>query len=130
MAINAKQLDVMVVDDTTVSRAFIVDTLNKMGITKIRLAKDGKAGFDALSRQPAHLVISDYNMPNMNGLEMLRELRRFKPTSRCGFILVTGNANTAIINQGRQLGMNNYLEKPVTVANLKARVESIVGKLA
>lgn len=130
MPISASQLDVMVVDDTTVSRAFIVDTLNKMGITKVRLAKDGKAGFEALSRQPAHLVISDYNMPVMNGLEMLRQLRSFKPTSRCGFILVTGNANSNIIQQGRQLGMNNYLEKPVTVANLKARVEAIVGKLA
>ncbi len=130
MPISASQLDVMVVDDTTVSRAFIVDTLNKMGITKVRLAKDGQAGFDALSRQPAHLVISDYNMPVMNGLEMLRQIRSFKPTSRCGFILVTGNANSNIIQQGRQLGMNNYLEKPVTVANLKARVEAIVGKLA
>ncbi len=130
MPISASQLDVMVVDDTTVSRAFIVDTLNKMGITKVRLAKDGKAGFEALSRQPAHLVISDYNMPVMNGLQMLQQIRSFKPTSRCGFILVTGNANSNIIQQGRQLGMNNYLEKPVTVENLRARVEAIVGKLA
>ena len=87
------------------------------------------AALDAMMSKPRHLVISDYHMPNMDGLELLKSLRGFKPTSKCGFILITGQADAHTIAQGKVLGMNNVLKKPFTVDGLKSCIQSIVGKL-
>ena len=80
----ADKLQVLVVDDTSVSRMLICDGLDQLGI---------------------------------------------KPTSKCGFILITGQADAHTIAQGKVLGMNNVLKKPFTVDGLKSCIQSIVGKL-
>lgn len=125
----ADKLQVLVVDDTSVSRMLICDGLDQLGIKNVSIAKDGKAALDAMMSKPRHLVISDYHMPNMDGLELLKSLRGFKPTSKCGFILITGQADAHTIAQGKVLGMNNVLKKPFTVDGLKSCIQSIVGKL-
>lgn len=125
----AEKLRVMVVDDTSVSRALIVDALDQMGVRGVTLAKDGKAALTALMAQPVHLVISDMNMPGLDGLGLLKGLREFKPTSRIGFILVTGSADKTLVERGRAFGLNNLVMKPFTVAALRGAIEQVVGKL-
>ena len=125
----AAKLQVLVADDTSVSRMLICDGLDQLGIKNVSIAKDGKAALDAMMSKPRHLVISDYHMPKMDGLELLKGLRDFKPTSKCGFILITGQADKSVLIQGKTLGMNNYLTKPFTTDGLKKCIESIVGKL-
>lgn len=128
MSVAAK-IQVLVVDDTSVSRMLICDGLDKLGIKNVSIAKDGKAGLDAMMSKPRHLVISDYHMPIMNGLDLLKNLRSYKPTSKCGFILVTGQADDYTIAQGKAMGMNNVLKKPFDVDGLKGCIQSIVGRL-
>lgn len=125
----ADKLRVMVVDDTSVSRALIVDALDQMGVRGVTLAKDGKSALAALMAQPVHLVISDMHMPGLDGLALLKGLREFKPTSRVGFILVTGSADKTLVERGRAFGLNNLVMKPFTVAALRGAIEQVVGKL-
>ncbi|NNE81593.1 MAG: response regulator, partial [Silicimonas sp.] len=83
----------------------------------------------AMAKSPVHLVISDYFMPEMDGLHLLHYLRSNPQTQKTGFLLITGKADPAIINKGKQLGMNNYLAKPFQTADLKSAIEAIVGRL-
>ena len=124
-----EQLRVMVVDDMSTSRGLITQALDAIGIRNIATAGDGKSALQTLARAPVHLVISDYNMPEMDGLHLLYYLRKTPQTAKVGFLLITGRAEPAIIEKGKQLGMNNYLKKPFQPAELKSAIEAIVGRL-
>lgn len=123
------QLRVMVVDDMSTSRGLITQALDAMGVRNVATAADGPTALGALERSPVHLVISDYNMPGMDGLHLLHALRQAPRTARVGFLLITGRADPQIIDHGRRLGMNNYLKKPFTPADLKSAIEAVVGRL-
>lgn len=124
-----EKLRVMVVDDMATSRSLITQALESFGIPNVATATDGKSALAALMRAPVHLVISDYNMPEMDGLHLLHFLRNTPQTRKIGFLLITGRADPAIINKGKQLGMNNFVAKPFQPADLKSAIESIVGRL-
>jgi len=126
----AEKLRVMVVDDTSVSRALIIDALDQMGVRGVTIAKDGLAALNTLKAQPVHLVISDMNMPGLDGLALLKGLRENPSTARIGFILVTGSPDKTLIERGRQYALNNYITKPFTVSSLRAAIEAVFGKLA
>jgi two-component system, chemotaxis family, chemotaxis protein CheY len=123
------QLRILVVDDTSVSRALICDGLDQIGMKNVSIARDGEEGLIAMRTKPSHLIISDLNMPKLDGLGLLRAVREFEPTKKAAFILVTGRGDNAVIEQGRKYGLNNFLAKPFTVATLKASIEAVVGRL-
>ncbi|MEX0369087.1 MAG: response regulator [Tateyamaria sp.] len=123
------QIRIMVVDDMSTSRGLIVQGLEALGVRHISTAANGVNALDVLSKSPAHLVISDYNMPNMDGLKLLHSLRSATKTKGIGFILVTGRTEPQIVEYGRKLGMNNYLKKPFAPLDLRNCIESIVGPL-
>jgi|ERR1700722_4003517 two-component system chemotaxis response regulator CheY len=123
------QLRILVVDDTSVSRALICDGLDQLGMKNVSIARDGEEGLIAMRTKPSHLIISDLNMPKLDGLGLLRAVREFEPTKKAAFILVTGRGDSAVIEQGRKYGLNNFLAKPFTVATLKASIEAVVGRL-
>ncbi len=123
------QLRVMVVDDMSTSRGLITQALDSFGIRSVSTASDGKSALALMSKAPVHLVISDYNMPEMDGLHLLHYLRSAPQTQKTGFLLITGKADPAIISKGKQLGMNNYLAKPFQNDQLKSAIEAIVGRL-
>jgi len=124
-----EKLHVMVVDDMSVSRGLIIQALEAMGIKNIEFATDGQTAFQRLAAKPVHLVISDYNMPGADGLQLLAGLRQYQATQRIGFILITGTADPTVIDKGNKLGMNNYIKKPFSPESLKACIERVVGRL-
>ncbi len=124
-----EQLRLMVVDDMSTSRGLITQALDAIGIRNYATAADGKSALQNLVKAPVHLVISDYNMPEMDGLHLLHYLRATPQTQNVGFLLITGRADQSIVDRGRQLGMNNYLKKPFETAELKSAIEAIVGRL-
>lgn len=123
------QLRIMVVDDMSTSRGIIGQTLDAIGIRHVSMAEDGESALKLLAKSPVHLVISDYNMPNMDGLKLLHHLRASAKTKGIGFILITGRAEQQIIDYGRKLGMNNYLKKPFEAQDLRKCIETVVGPL-
>lgn len=128
MSLKGK-LKVMVVDDMSVSRGLLFQALEEIGMKNVLSSKSGEEALEALIRSPAHLVISDYNMPGMSGLDLLEKLRRNSITAKMGFMLVTGTPTPEVLERGRKLGLNNLVRKPFTSDSLKSSIEAVVGRL-
>jgi len=122
-------LRIMVVDDMSVSRALITQSLDEMAIRNYQTEADGHAALSKLVAAPVHLVISDMNMPRMSGHELLAALRQNKTTQRIGFILITGTPGPDVLRSCRELGANNLVPKPFTTATLRTSIEQVVGRL-
>ncbi|EPX85362.1 Chemotaxis response regulator, CheY2 [Salipiger mucosus DSM 16094] len=119
----------MVVDDMATSRGLITQALDEIGIKNYQTENDGQKALARLSANPVHLVLSDFNMPNMDGLGLLKAVRQNKSTQRIGFILVTGKPTPEMVAQAKQLGLNNMIKKPFTSLSMKQCIESVVGRL-
>ena len=128
MSIRDK-LHVMVVDDMSTSRGLLTQGLEALGVVNQRDVNDGRTAFDMISQQPVHLVISDYNMPGMDGLQLLEKLRRQAHTQKIAFILVTGKLTQDVIAKSRALRVNSILKKPFTNIELRDSIEKVVGRL-
>ena len=122
-------LSIMVVDDMSTSRGLITMALDEIGIKKVDFRSDGKAALETLAAHPVHLVISDYNMPGLDGLQLLHGLRTNRSTQKIGFILVSGRLDDTIVATGRKLGMNNFIAKPFNTQQMRKCIEAVVGPL-
>jgi two-component system chemotaxis response regulator CheY len=125
----AAAIHTLVVDDQLSMRGLIVNSLRQIGFQQIREAPDGEEGLRELVNKPAHLVISDFNMPKMDGLSFLRAIRAHPPIASTGFIMLTGRADAELVSKARQCGVNNYLVKPFTTNQLKDKIQQVFGVL-
>jgi two-component system chemotaxis response regulator CheY len=125
----AAKLNVIVVDDQLSIRGLVRTGLNSIGITAVREFPGAAEALTSLKAEPSHIVISDFNMPGMDGLEFLRSIRANQQFKSTAFILLTGRADKDLVQRAVQFGANNYLVKPFTVATLKEKIEQVVGAL-
>jgi len=123
------QIKVMVVDDMATSRGLIINALQEIGIKNYTYESTGDAAFKQLANNPVHLILSDYNMPGMSGLDLLGAVRGYQPTARTGFILITGSPDPSVVQTGIKLGLNNFIKKPFSALQLKQCMEKVVGRL-
>jgi two-component system chemotaxis response regulator CheY len=126
----ASALKVLVVDDQTSVRQMTRFTLEQIGVKLIHEAENGAQAVEKASLQPLDLIISDYNMPQMDGLGLLRAIRGHPSARRVPFILVTGRGDRELVVKAAQAGANNYVVKPFTADILRSKIEQVVGKLA
>ena len=125
----ASVLKVMIADDQQTSRLLIRSALSDIGITNVAMAKDGEEALQMVMKSPVHLMISDYHMPKLNGVELLRAVRAHAPTQKSAFFLLTGVEDTEFLQLAMSLKVNNYLKKPVSVPELKKKIEAVFGGL-
>lgn len=125
----ASAIKVLVVDDQLTMRSLTRSSLQQIGFTDITDAGDGEEGLKALVNRPAQLVISDFNMPKLDGLGFLRAIRSHEPIKGTAFIMLTGRADKELVQRAVQFGVNNYLVKPFTAADLKGKIEQVFGAL-
>ncbi|SMX46199.1 response regulator [Maliponia aquimaris] len=123
------QLRVMVVDDMATSRGLITQALDDIGVKNYVTENDGRAALERMATNPVHLVLSDFNMPGLDGLGLLKAVRSHQATQKIGFILVTGRPTPEIVAEAKRLGLNNMIKKPFTSASMKQCIESVVGRL-
>lgn len=122
-------LRVMVVDDMSTSRGILTQCLDELGVKNYMVENNGQSAFQKITKTPVHLVLSDYNMPGMDGIGLLKHVRSHQPTQKMGFILVTGRPTPEIVAEAKKLGLNNMIKKPFTSASMKQCIESVVGRL-
>ena len=126
---TAVSIKTLIVDDQQTMRSLIRTSLHALGITQTREAPDGEEGLRALISAPCNLVITDFNMPKLDGLGLLRAIRAHGPTSKTAVIMLTGRADRELVQRAVQFGVNNYLVKPFTVATLREKMEEVFGVL-
>ena len=126
----ASSLNVLIVDDQQTLRSLVRSGLQQLGFPQSQEAPDGEEELRCLLRRPYQLVISDFNMPKLDGLELLRAIRAHPPIAKTAFIMLTGRADRELVQRAVQFGVNNYLVKPFTVATLKEKIEGVFGPLS
>ncbi len=124
-----EKLRVLVVDDTSTSRALIMKSLSEIGIKNIVDEDDGRKALHYVAGNPVHVILSDYNMPNMDGLQLLEKVRACPKRGKVGFLLITGDHNKDVAKSAQRLGANNVIMKPFNTATIKQALERVVGKL-
>ncbi len=125
----AAAIKVLVVDDQLTMRALVRSALQEIGFKDIADAGDGEEGFKSLLGRPAHLVISDFNMPKLDGLGFLRAVRTHEATKKSAFIMLTGRADKELVQRAMQYGVNNYITKPFAPNQLRQKIEEVFGAL-
>ena len=126
MAVN-KDMDVLVVDDYATMRRIIKNLLTQLGFKNVIEAEDGSAALAKLRGKPAGLVISDWNMEPMTGLQLLKEVRADGKLSATPFIMVTAESKTENVVAAKQAGVNNYIVKPFNAETLKGKMQAVIG---
>jgi two-component system chemotaxis response regulator CheY len=121
---------ILVVDDSSTIRDQIIKDLNALGFFNIIQAESGikgivKIGEAEKSGTPVNLVISDWNMPQMTGLEFLQEVRKTPHLAQLPFLMLTTNTDLDQVLRAVNAGVNGYLVKPNTVESLKAGLETV-----
>ena len=126
----ASQIKVMVVDDQASMRAMIRRSLQDLGFRDVRDKGDAAEALAAVRADRVHLIISDFNMPDMDGLQLLEAVRTDPVIGKTVFIMLTGSSDREIVQKAAALGVNNYLVKPFAPASLKDKLERVVGALS
>jgi len=119
----------LVVDDFSTMRRIVRNLLKELGYTNVDEAEDGAMGLAKLKSEKFDFVISDWNMPNMDWLEMLKAIRSEASLSKLPVLMVTAEAKKENIIAAAQAGASGYVVKPFTAATLDEKLAKIFEKL-
>jgi len=118
-------MEVLVVDDFATMRRILKNILKQIGFTKISEADDGKSALNMLKKQKFDLLLCDWNMPGMSGLELLNEVRSDNELKDTPFVMVTAEAQKDNILAAVQAGVSNYVVKPFTAETISEKLEKV-----
>ena len=104
----------LIVDDSSTMRRIIINTLSRLGHRDVIEAANGREGLDRLAHNQVDMIFTDWNMPEMNGIEFVRAIRAMDGMSAVPILMVTTNAAKADIVEALRAGVNNYVFKPFT----------------
>lgn len=122
-------IKILVVDDFPTMRRIVKNLLNQLGFKNIEEAEDGMQAFNKLQSGEFSLVVSDWNMPNMEGIDLLRKVRQSQePLCSIPFLMVTAEAEKEKVIEAIKSGVDNYIVKPFTLEVLKEKLEKIAEK--
>lgn len=125
-----KNIKILVVDDFPTMRRIIKNLLKDLGYENVDEAEDGQMGLEKLRNGNFEFVVSDWNMPNLDGLEMLKQIRADASLSSLPVLMVTAEAKKENIIAAAQAGANGYVVKPFTAATLEEKLNKIFEKMA
>jgi two-component system chemotaxis response regulator CheY len=124
-----KTIKILVVDDFPTMRRIIKNLLKDLGFENVDEAEDGAQGLEKLRGGSFEFVVSDWNMPNMDGLTMLQNIRADPNLAKLPVLMVTAEAKKENIIAAAQAGANGYVVKPFTAATLEEKLNKIFEKL-
>ncbi len=124
-----KDMNILVVDDQSSMRAIVKETLNRLGFTNVDLADDGATALPKLTGGNFDFLISDWNMPNMTGIDLLRAVRKDEKLAKLPVLLLTAEAKQSQIIEAAKAGVNDYIVKPFNAEGLNKKIERIFSKI-
>lgn len=124
-----KQIKILVVDDFATMRKVIRNLLKQVGYENIVEAEDGVIALKILKSQKIDLVVSDWNMPNMTGLELLKAVRSDEDLKSTPFLMVTAEALQDNVIAAVKAGVSNYIVKPFTAETLNDKITKILERI-
>ncbi|HEB77987.1 MAG TPA: chemotaxis protein CheY [Methylothermaceae bacterium] len=125
-----KNMKILVVDDFSTMRRIIKNLLRELGFTNVSEADDGQTALPKLQAGDFDLLITDWNMPGMTGIDLLKAVRADEKLANLPVLMVTAEARREQIIAAAQAGVNGYIIKPFTAGTLKEKLEKIFERLA
>ena len=122
-----KSMRILVVDDFMTMRRIIINLLRQLGFSNVTEAADGVQALERVQGEKIDLIISDWNMPNMTGIEFLKHVREDEKLKHIPFIMVTAEGKRENVIAAVQAGVNNYIVKPFNAATLKEKMIKVIG---
>ena len=124
-----KNIRILIVDDFSTMRRIVKNLLNDLGLTNTAEADDGSTALVELRKAPFDLVVTDWNMPGMPGIDLLKAIRADSTLSKIPVLMVTAEAKREQIIEAAQAGVNGYIIKPFTAATLEDKLAKIFERL-
>ena len=128
-SVSASALRVLIVDDEATMRTFMRRVLQHLGVTRVEEARDGAEALAIARARDVDLIISDYDMPRMDGLALAAALREDPRFARVGFILISGVVGVAVVSKAAELGVHSFLRKPFSAHDLQQRIDAVLSRL-
>ncbi len=122
-----KKLPILIVDDYKTMLRIIRNLLRQLEFTNVDEATDGSAALARLREKPYGLVISDWNMQPMTGLELLKAVRADPKLKDIPFIMITAESKTENVIAAKEAGVNNYIVKPFNAETLHKKITMVLG---
>ncbi|SQD80607.1 chemotaxis response regulator CheY [Moritella yayanosii] len=124
-----KQIKILIVDDFSTMRRIIKNLLRDLGFSNTFEADDGNTALPMLKNGNYDFVVTDWNMPGMQGIDLLKEIRKDQALCHIPVLMVTAEAKREQIIEAAQSGVNGYIIKPFTAATLKEKLEKIFERI-
>jgi len=122
-----KNMNILIVDDYKTMLRIIRNLLKQLGFNNVDEATDGSEALQKLRDKGYGLVISDWNMEPMTGLQLLREVRKDMKLKDTPFIMITAESKTDNVVAAKEAGVNNYIVKPFNADTLKTKIAAVIG---
>ncbi len=119
-------IKILIVDDFATMRRILKNILKQLGFKNLVEADDGTTAWDVLEKQEIDLIISDWNMPKMTGLELLKKVRASTKYKTAPFLMVTAEAQKQNVIEAVQAGVSNYVVKPFTAEAISDKLKKIL----
>ncbi len=123
-----KSMKILVVDDFSTMRRIVKNILRQLDFNNIVEADDGSTALDILQKETIGMIVSDWNMPKMTGLELLKAVRADDALRDIPFLMVTAEAQQENIIEAVKSGVSNYIVKPFTAETLGQKINQIYNK--
>lgn len=125
---HPEQLGVLIVDDQVSARSMVKKMLKELRINQVFDAGNGRDALRLLDSAPEmiHIIICDWNMPNMSGIELLRQVRSVG--MEVPFLMVTGRADKESVIEAKDAGVSAYISKPFSQVQLEAKLRSVIAR--
>ena len=119
-------IKILIIDDFATMRRILKNILKQLGFKNLVEADDGTTALNVLESQKIDLIISDWNMPKMTGLELLKKVRASTEYKKTPFLMVTAEAQKQNVIEAVQAGVSNYVVKPFTAEAISDKLEKIL----
>jgi two-component system chemotaxis response regulator CheY len=123
-----ENMKILIVDDFASMRRIVKNTLKKIGFKNILEADDGTTALAMLKEQKIDLILADWNMPKMSGLELLKKVKQDNTLKTIPVLMVTAEAQKENVIEAIQAGVSNYIVKPFTPDSMKQKLEQTLAK--